>query len=77
MKTDVYSKVWSCGDENYKTCKALEMKACSQRPGVQSPAWLGWRGITYERCWNESGKLKFDQFSEKIAIRRRDIEIQK
>ena len=40
MKTDVYSKVWSCGDENYKTVEALEMKACSQRPGVQSPAWI-------------------------------------
>ena len=38
MKTDVDSKDWSCGDENYKTSKAMEMKACSQRPEVQSPA---------------------------------------
>ena len=51
----------------------MEMKACSQRPGVQSPSIRA----KYEMSWNESGKLQFDQFWEQINISRRDIEIQK
>ena len=72
MKTDFKSFGWSCGEENGKMCQALEMKACSQRPGVQSPA-----PIRHMRRWNGSGKLQFDQFSEQINIRRPDTEIQK